>query len=75
MKNDRICWYKTELNISNAIVASAEAANPTGLPLAKLFKVDEETNEYEHGETLETGGFNYAKNPNDGDYFVRTDFT
>lgn len=74
LKND-ISAYKTELNISNAIVASAEAANPTGLPLADhLFGVPDETEEYDHGEVLEQGD-QFPQNPNDGDYFIRTDFT
>lgn len=73
LKN-KISAYKTELNISNAIVASAEAANPLGIPLAEhLFGVEEENTDYNHGETLEQGD-QFPQNPNDGDYFVRTDF-
>lgn len=74
LKND-ISAYKTELNISNAIVASAEAANPTGLPLADhLFGVPEDNEEYDHGEVLQQGD-QFPQNPNDSEYFVRTDFT
>ena len=74
LKND-ISAYKTELNISNAIVKSAEAADPLGLPLADhLFGVDNNTNEYNHGESLEQGD-QFPVVPNEGDYFVRTDFT
>lgn len=70
-----ISSYQTEMNISNAIVKSAEAADPTGLPLAEhLFGSNEETEEYNHGETLEQGD-QFPQNPNDGDYFVRTDFS
>ena len=74
LKND-ISAYQTELNISNAIVASAEAADPTGLPLAEhLFGVDDKKEpEYEHGETLETGD-QFPQAPNDGDFFIRNDF-
>lgn len=67
--------YQTEMNISNAIIKSAELADPTGLPLAEhLFGVPEDDNEYNHGETLEQGD-QFPQMPNDGDYFVRTDFT
>jgi hypothetical protein len=67
--------YETEINISNAIVASAEEANPNNLPLAEhLFGVDnEETPEYEHGDVLDTGD-QFPQEPNDGTYFVRNDF-
>lgn len=74
LKND-ISSYKTELNISNAIVASAENANPLNLPLTEhLFGIEDDNNEYNHGEVLETGD-QFPQMPNDGDYFVRTDFT
>ena len=68
--------YETELNISNAIVASAEAANPNNLPLAEhLFGVDDNAPaEYEHGEILEQGD-QFPQDPNDGTYFIRNDFT
>lgn len=74
LKND-LSSYKTEINISNAIVASAEAANPLNIPLTEhLFGVDEqEETEYDHGETLQSGD-QFPQYPNDGDYFVRTDF-
>ena len=66
--------YKTELNISNAIVKSAEAADPLGLPLAEhLFGQDDASTAYNHGENLEQGD-QFPGAPNDGDYFVRTDF-
>jgi len=71
---NKISAYKTELNISNAIVESAEEANPIGLPLAEhLFGSEEPENNYDHGETLEQGD-QFPITPNDGDYFVRTDF-
>ena len=73
LKN-QISSYKTELNISNAIVASAEAADPIGLPLTDhLFGVDETNVAYNHGETLATGD-QFPISPNEGEYFVRTDF-
>jgi len=74
LKND-ISSYKTELNISNAIVKSAEVADPLGLPLADhLFGVEDNNKEYNHGESLEQGD-QFPVAPNEGEYFVRTDFT
>jgi|11_taG_2_1085331.scaffolds.fasta_scaffold00697_13 hypothetical protein len=74
LKND-ISAYKTELNISNAIVKSAEAADPIGLPLAEhLFGVEDTKKEYEHGEVLAQGD-QFPVSPNEGEYFIRTDFT
>jgi len=73
LKND-ISAYKTELNISNAIVKSAEEADPLGLPLTEhLFGQPPEDNEYDHGEVLQAGD-QFPPQPNDGDYFVRNDF-
>lgn len=69
-----ISTYKSEINISNAIVESAEQADPLGLPLTEhLFGQPEEETEYDHGEILESGD-QFPQEPNDGDYFVRTDF-
>jgi hypothetical protein len=74
LKN-KISSYKTELNISNAIVKSAEDADPIGLPLAEhLFGAPYTNTEYDHGETLQQGD-QFPQNPNDGTYFIRTDFT
>ena len=74
LKND-VSSYKTELNISNAIVASAEAANPNNLPLADhLFGQADTSTTYEHGEVLQQGD-QFPAQPNEGEYFVRTDFT
>ncbi len=75
LKND-LSSYKTELNISNAIVKSAEQADPLGLPLVEhLFGVDSNTpEEYTHGEVLQTGD-QFPVNPSEGEYFVRNDFT
>ena len=73
LKND-ISSYKTEINISNAIVKSAELADPNGLPLLEhLFGIGAPDNSYEHGETLQSGD-QFPNTPDDGDYFVRTDF-
>ena len=73
LKND-ISTYETEINISEAIVEAAEQANPNNLPLTEhLFGRDESVEQYEHGETLQTGD-QFPTDPNDGDYFVRNDF-
>jgi len=74
LKN-KISSYKTEINISNAIVNSAEEADPLGLPLTEhLFGIeDNKPTVYDHGEVLESGD-QFPQEPNDGDYFVRTDF-
>jgi hypothetical protein len=67
--------YQTEMNISNAIVKSAEEADPLGIPLADhLFGSNEDTEEYDHGETLQQGD-QFPQDPTDGEYFVRTDFS
>ena len=68
--------YKTELNISEAIVQAAEEADPIGLPLTEHLFGDYPTKEeeYDHGETLQQGD-QFPTDPNDGDYFVRTDFS
>lgn len=68
--------YETEMNISNAIVASAEAADPNGLPLVEhLFGVDDQKEkDYEHGEVLEQGD-QFPQDPNEGEYFIRSDFS
>jgi len=74
LKN-KVSAYKTELNISNAIVKSAEEADPLGLPLAEhLFGQEETNNEYNHGEALQQGD-QFPGNPKEGEYFIRTDFT
>ena len=72
LKN-KISSYNTELNISNAIVESAEQADPVGLPLAEYLFGANEQPEYDFGKTLEQGDA-FPAMPNDGDHYVRTDF-
>jgi hypothetical protein len=73
LKN-KVSSYKTELNISNAIVQSAIQADPLGLPLAEhLFGLEEPDTTYNHGAVLATGD-QFPQDPNDGTYFVRSDF-
>ena len=78
-----ISSYKKELDISNAIVDAAEAADPAGKPLADhLFGgVDQHPSHesgqdetWNYGESLSSGN-SFPANPNEGDYFVRSDFT
>jgi len=67
--------YKTEINISNAIIQSAELDDPLGIPLVDhLFGQPATTAEYDHGEVLEKGD-QFPQMPNDGEYFIREDFT
>lgn len=74
LKN-KISAYKTEINISNAIVKSSEVADPLGLPLIEhLFGKEDTSTTYDHGETLDSGD-QFPQGPNDGTYFIRTDFT
>lgn len=69
-----ISSYKAELNISNAIVAAAEQEDPDGTPLTDhLFGVPDSNDVWDYGETLESGD-TFPPDPNEGDYFVRTDF-
>ena len=67
--------YKTEINISNAIIQSAELDDPLGIPLVShLFGAAPTAVEYDHGEVLEKGD-QFPQLPNDGEYFIREDFT
>ena len=67
--------YKTEINISNAIIQSAELDDPLGIPLVShLFGAAPTDTEYDHGEVLEKGD-QFPQMPNDGEYFIREDFT
>ena len=55
LKN-KISAYKTEINISNAIVKSSESADPLGLPLIEhLFGTKDASSSYDHGEVLDSG--------------------
>jgi hypothetical protein len=66
--------YNTEMDISNAVVASAENVDPTGTPLLDhLYGVDATSPSWEYGETLASGS-SFPVSSKEGDYFVRTDF-
>ena len=82
LKND-VSTYKAEYNISDAIVAAADAADPNGTSMRDhLFGYDHATsggivnkdNTYNHGESIATGD-QFPIDPNEGDYFIRNDFT
>ena len=82
LKND-VSTYKAEYNISDAIVAAADAQDPNGTSMVDhLFGYDHATsggivnkdNNWKYGETIPTGD-QFPNNPNDGDYFIRTDFS
>ena len=75
-----ISSYKKELDISNAIVEAAEAADPVGKPLvehlfggAKTVEGEFEDNNWNYGEVLNSGN-SFPQSPAEGDYFVRSDF-
>jgi hypothetical protein len=75
-----ISSYKKELDISNAIVDAAEAADPVGKPLvehlfggAKTVEGEFEDNNWNYGEVLNSGN-SFPQSPAEGDYFVRSDF-
>ncbi len=81
LKND-LSTYKTEFNISDAIVEAADLADPTGTSLTEhLFGYDHATSgglvnqqqSYQHGETIPSGD-QFPSSPAEGEYFIRTDF-
>jgi hypothetical protein len=81
LKND-LSTYKAEFNISDAIVEAADQQDPTGTSLTDhLFGYDHATsggivnqqNNYQHGESINSGD-QFPSTPNEGDYFIRTDF-
>ena len=82
LKND-ISTYKTEFNISDAIVEAADKDDPNGTSLTDhLFGYDHATsgglvnqdNSYNHGESIASGD-QFPTSANQGDYFIRTDFS
>tara|TARA_B100001094_G_C18146701_1_gene781186 strand:- start:728 stop:1819 length:1092 start_codon:yes stop_codon:yes gene_type:complete len=82
LKND-VSTYKAEFNISDAIVEAADLQDPNGTSLTDhLFGYDHATSgglvntsdSYEHGESIASGD-QFPSDPNQGDYFIRTDFS
>ena len=80
--NDDISTYKSEFNISDAIVAAASAEDPDGVPMIDhLFGFDNavaggvvlQDATYNHGETIQQGD-QFPTNPQEGQFFIRNDF-
>jgi len=70
-----ISTYSAEFDISQAIVEAATEADPSTQPLIDhLFGVEEESNEYDHGETVASGN-SFPVTASEGEHFIRTDFT
>jgi hypothetical protein len=81
--NSDISTYKSEFNISDAVVASATQDDPDGTSLLDhLYGFDHPTaggvviqdNTYNHGETIASGSA-FPSTANEGEYFIRTDFS
>ncbi len=81
--NHDISTYKSEFNVSDAIVASAAQDDPDGTSLLDhLYGFDHPTaggvviqdNTYNHGETIASGSA-FPADANEGEYFIRTDFS
>ena len=81
--NHDISTYKSEFNVSDAIVASAAQDDPNGTSLLDhLYGFDHPTaggvviqdNTYNHGETIASGSA-FPADANEGEYFIRTDFS
>ena len=81
--NYDISTYKSEFNVSDAIVASAAQDDPDGTSLLDhLYGFEHATaggvviqdNTYNHGETIASGSA-FPADANEGEYFIRTDFS
>ncbi len=81
--NHDISTYKSEFNVSDAIVASAAQDDPDGTSLLDhLYGFEHPTaggvviqdNTYNHGETIASGSA-FPADANEGEYFIRTDFS
>jgi hypothetical protein len=70
--------YQRNINITNAVVASAEINDPVGggtMLTSHLYNyVDSTGQSYYDGGDITTGD-SFPTNPNIGDFFIRTDFT
>lgn len=82
LKND-ISTYKSEFSINDAIVASAAQEDPDGTAaLEHLFGFDYATaggvtvkdDAWAYGENIDSGS-EFPSNPQEGQWFLRTDFT
>lgn len=79
---DDISTYKSEFNISDAIVGAATDEDPDCIPLTDhLFGFDHPTvggmvtqdRSWDYGETIQQGD-QFPQNPQQGQYFIRNDF-
>lgn len=78
---DALSTYQKELEISKAIIARGEQLAPTILDdgsniiqnTVKPYQADANP-VYDHGETVESG-LSFPLTPNQGDFFLRTDYT
>ena len=78
---DALSTYQKELQISNAIIARGEQLAPTILDdgsnilqnTVKPYQADANP-VYDHGEAVESG-LSFPLTPNQGDFFLRTDYT
>lgn len=81
LKNS-ISTYKNEFSVNDAIIGAAIQEDPTGrAETDHLYNysfptsggIVNRSDTYNHGETIPTG-VTFPTNPNEGDYFIRTDF-
>ena len=69
-----VSTYQTDMDIANAVVEAATNEDPDTCPLTEhLFGIDQESHTYDHGEQINSGT-SFPGSPNEGDFFVRTDF-
>jgi len=80
--NNNISTYKSEFNVSDAVVASAAQDDPDGTSLLDhIYGFDYATaggvviqpDAYSHGETIPSGT-EFPSNPQEGQFFIRSDF-
>ena len=71
---NKLSTYGKEIEITDAILEAAAKDNANNSKdTAHLFNYDPDNPTYEHGETIPTGSA-FPNNPNQGVYFLRTDY-
>ena len=71
-----VSTYNAEMDINKKIVEEAEASGGGNYNTDHLYTTEENANpsaEWKYGETL-ASGLSFPASPNQGDYFLRTDF-
>lgn len=69
-----VSTYQEDMNITNAVVECATEEDPDTCPLTEhLFGIEQDGHVYDHGEQINSGTA-FPADPNNGDFFVRTDF-